>query len=42
MKKVLLIYVVLIAAIAIWWLVAEQEWSHDGAERAKGRSIGCK
>ena len=39
MKKVLLIYVVLIAAIAIWWLVAEQEWSHDGDKEPKEKAL---
>jgi len=39
MKKVLLIYVVLIAAIAIWWLVAEQEWSHDSDKEPKEQAL---
>jgi len=39
MKKVLLIYVVLIAAIAIWWLVAENENSNNGDKPPKEKAL---
>jgi hypothetical protein len=39
MKKVLIIYAVLIAAIAIWWLVAEKEWSHDDDKGPKEKAL---
>jgi hypothetical protein len=39
MKKVLLIYVILIAAIGVWWLIAEKEWSHDSDKPTKEKAL---
>lgn len=39
MKKVLLIYAVLIAAIVIWWLVAENEWTTGGEKGPKEKAL---
>src|SRR5438045_2173525 len=39
MKKVLIIYAVLIVAIAAWLLIAEKEWSHDGEKEPKEKAL---
>ena len=39
MKKVLLIYLVLIAAIAVWWFVAEKKWSNDDDKGPKEKAL---
>src|SRR5436190_264333 len=39
MKKVLLIYAVLITAIAVWWLIAGREWSNDGDKGPKEKAL---
>src|SRR5437868_1192150 len=39
MKKVLIIYALLIAAIAGWWLVAEKAWQRDDDNGAKEKAL---